>query len=234
MRVIICCPIPELANQIAMDCELAGFWVTAEPSLQEFGSLLYREPDAIGVFWAPGPASASETCDRFRIAEIKNSLLVLVDEKITDRQELSKARGRVLRSGADDVQPSSIEIIELIARLRALHRRLRLDGSPIVDLAGCTYFPQRSVISGTATIHLTKLESRLLTALAERKGMILTKAACMDAMYGGRDEAAVKIIDVYICKLRRKIHSVGGGDCIETMWGQGYTLTINARGSAPL
>ncbi|ESY73406.1 helix-turn-helix domain-containing protein, partial [Mesorhizobium sp. LNHC229A00] len=72
-------------------------------------------------------------------------------------------------------------------------------------------------------VHLTKQESALLAALASRPGMLVTKAMCMLALYQGHSEPHAKIIDVFACKLRKKIAAATGGlDCIETVWGHGF------------
>jgi two-component system, cell cycle response regulator CtrA len=74
-------------------------------------------------------------------------------------------------------------------------------------------------------VHLTGTEYRILELLSRRKGTTLTKEMFLDHLYGGMDEPEIKIIDVFICKLRKKLaHATGGRHCIETVWGRGYVL----------
>ena len=77
---------------------------------------------------------------------------------------------------------------------------------------------------GGQQIHLTGREYSILELLSLRKGSTLTKEMIMSHLYGGMDEPDIKIIDVYICKLRRKLSAAGGENLIETDWGRGYIL----------
>jgi two-component system cell cycle response regulator CtrA len=79
-------------------------------------------------------------------------------------------------------------------------------------------------ISGTR-VNLTAKEYQMLELLALRKGMTLTKEMFLSHLYGGMDEPEAKIIDVFICKLRKKLASASGGkNYIETLWGRGYAM----------
>jgi two-component system cell cycle response regulator CtrA len=74
-------------------------------------------------------------------------------------------------------------------------------------------------------VHLTGKEYQMLELLSLRKGTTLTKEMFLNHLYGGMDEPELKIIDVFICKLRKKLAtSAGGKNYIETVWGRGYVL----------
>ena len=73
-------------------------------------------------------------------------------------------------------------------------------------------------------LHTTRREYAILELLSLRKGSALTKEMIMSPLYGGMDEPEIKIIDVSICKLRRKLSAAGGENLIETIWGRGYLL----------
>ena len=74
-------------------------------------------------------------------------------------------------------------------------------------------------------VHLTGKEYGILELLSLRKGTTLTKEMFLDHLYGGRDEPELKIIDVFVCKLRKKLaQATGGNHYIETVWGRGYVL----------
>jgi two-component system cell cycle response regulator CtrA len=221
MRVLVYSPVPAIALTISVACGLADIECEIEPSQQEFGSKLFRDPDAVGVFWAMGPASAAEVCRRLRMAEVRNVLFATIEDA---GNKAPVGRALALNAGIDDIQPWPIDDAELIARLFALHRRRR-DGDPaMIQLPGCTlHVPTGELVGAAARVHLTKQEAALLTALAVRPGMVMSKALCMLALYNGHSEPEIKIIDVYICKLRKKITTATGGfDVIETVWGQGY------------
>ena len=73
--------------------------------------------------------------------------------------------------------------------------------------------------------HLTGKEYGVLELLSRHKGTIVTKEMLLNHLYGGMDEPELKIIDVFICKLRKKLaHAEGGNHLIETVWGRGYML----------
>ncbi len=78
-------------------------------------------------------------------------------------------------------------------------------------------------------MHLTGKEYQMLELLSLRKGTTLTKEMFLNHLYGGMDEPELKIIDVFICKLRKKLASAAGGkNFIETVWGRGYVLREGA------
>jgi two-component system, cell cycle response regulator CtrA len=83
------------------------------------------------------------------------------------------------------------------------------------------------------TVRLTRKEYEILELLSVRKGTALTKQMLLDHLYGGRDEPEQKIIDVFVCKLRKKlIQATGGEHYIETLWGRGYVLRDPAPAAA--
>jgi len=84
-------------------------------------------------------------------------------------------------------------------------------------------------------IHLTGKEYGILELLTLRKGSTLTKEQFLNHLYGGMDEPELKIIDVFICKLRKKLaQATGGTNYIETVWGRGYVLRDPDESMAPV
>jgi two-component system, cell cycle response regulator CtrA len=83
----------------------------------------------------------------------------------------------------------------------------------------------RVVSVASRPVHLTGKEFAILELLSLRKGTILTKEMFLSHLYGEDDEPEVKIIDVFICKLRKKLaEATGGSHHIETVWGRGYLI----------
>jgi two-component system cell cycle response regulator CtrA len=79
-------------------------------------------------------------------------------------------------------------------------------------------------VNGTQ-VHLTNKEYAILELLAMRKGTVLTKEMFLNHLYSSMDEPEIKIIDVFVCKLRKKLSEASGGiSYIETVWGRGYML----------
>ena len=157
---------------------------------------------------------------RLRRVGVQTPLLILSGKnEITD-----KVRGLV--TGADDYLTKPFNRTELIARLRAVIRRARGYSQPIVVTGSIAVnLEGKTVESNGVPIHLTSKEYQILELLCLRKGMTLTKEMFLDHLYGGMDEPEVKIIDVFICKLRKKLAKAADGQhCIETIWGRGYVL----------
>ena len=82
----------------------------------------------------------------------------------------------------------------------------------------------RDVLVDGGQVHLTGKEYAILELLVLRKGMVLTKEAFLNHLYGGMDEPEMKIIDVFICKLRKKLAHAGADNLIGTVWGRGYMI----------
>ena len=128
--------------------------------------------------------------------------------------------------GADDYLTKPFHKDELVARIHAIVRRSKghaqsviLTGDLVVNLDQKT-----GEVAGNR-VHLTGKEYQMLELLSLRKGTTLTKEMFLNHLYGGMDEPELKIIDVFICKLRKKLANASEGlNYIETVWGRGYVL----------
>ena len=157
---------------------------------------------------------------QLRVARIDTPILILSGETDTE----NKMRG--FGSGADDYLTKPFHREELIARIHAIIRRSKGHSQSIiktgdieVNLNGKTVEVRRN------TVHLTGKEYQMLELLSLRKGTTLTKEMFLNHLYVGMDEPELKIIDVFICKLRKKLsEATGRENHIETVWGRGYVL----------
>jgi two-component system, cell cycle response regulator CtrA len=115
---------------------------------------------------------------------------------------------------------------ELVARIHAIVRRSKGHAQSVVITGDLRVnLDTKTVDIGGARVHLTGKEYQMLELLSLRKGTTLTKEMFLNNLYGGMDEPEIKIIDVFICKLRKKLASASDGkDYIETVWGRGYVL----------
>ncbi len=165
-----------------------------------------------------------EVLKRLRAAKVETPILILSGLTELD----SKLKG--LGFGADDYLTKPFDKRELMARIQAIVRRSKGHAQSIITTGPIQVnLDARTVEIAGQALHLTSKEYGILELLSMRKGSTLTKEMFLNHLYGGMDEPEVKIIDVFICKLRKKIDklSTKAGECIETVWGRGYVLRDN-------
>ena len=148
---------------------------------------------------------------------------------------LARTKVEAFGAGADDFLTMPMDHDELVARIQAVARRSRGFSDPIIRVGALQLNTNsREGSYDERPVHLTAKEFAILELLAVRKGQVLTKDAFLNHLYGGMDEPDGKIIDVFICKLRKKLQTVGGSDLIGTVWGRGYILQEGVRAPAAL
>jgi len=169
-----------------------------------------------------------EVLRRLRAARVKTPILILSGLSELD----NKLKG--LGFGADDYITKPFDKRELVARINAIVRRAKGHSQSIIKTGKLTInLDTRTVESNGAPIHLTGKEYGILELLSLRKGTTLTKEMFLNHLYGGIDEPELKIIDVFVCKLRKKLSSACEGEnYIETVWGRGYVLRDPAPAKA--
>ena len=161
-----------------------------------------------------------EVMRRLRAANINTPILIL--SGLTDMAH--KVRG--LGIGADDYLTKPFQKNELVARVQAIIRRSKGHAQSVINVGRLSVnLDIRTVQIDDQPVHLTGKEYSILELLALRKGTTLTKEMFLNHLYGGLDEPELKIIDVFVCKLRKKLSSASGGEnFIDTVWGRGYVL----------
>ena len=164
--------------------------------------------------------SGYEVLRTLRVAKVQTPILILsglagIEDKV-----------RGLGFGADDYMTKPFHKDELVARIHAIVRRSQGHAEAAVHCGDLTIKVEakQAEIAGKV-VNLTGKEYQMLDLLATRQGNTITKEMFLNHLYGGMDEPEMKIIDVFICKLRKKLaNAAGGANYIETVWGRGYVL----------
>jgi two-component system cell cycle response regulator CtrA len=161
-----------------------------------------------------------EVLRQLRVARIDTPILILTGDDDTQ----SKIKG--FGFGADDYMTKPFHRDELVARIHAIIRRSKGHAQSVIRTGKVSVnLDAKTVEVGGKPVHLTGKEYQMLELLSLRKGTTLTKEMFLNHLYGGMDEPELKIIDVFICKLRKKLSEATGDDnYIETVWGRGYVL----------
>ncbi|MFT7058877.1 MAG: two-component system cell cycle response regulator CtrA [Pseudorhodobacter sp.] len=164
--------------------------------------------------------SGHDVLRQLRLARIDTPILILSGTDDTG----SKLKG--FGFGADDYMTKPFHREELVARIHAIIRRSKGHAQSVIKTGDVNVnLDAKTVDVEGKTVHLTGKEYQMLELLSLRKGTTLTKEMFLNHLYGGMDEPELKIIDVFICKLRKKLaEATGGANHIETVWGRGYVL----------
>jgi two-component system cell cycle response regulator CtrA len=164
--------------------------------------------------------SAFDVLRKLRVSKVKTPILILsglagIDDKI-----------KGLGFGADDYMTKPFHKDELVARIHAIVRRSKGHAQSVVQTGDLVVNldTKTAEVNGQGA-HLTGKEYQMLELLSLRKGTTVSKEMFLSNLYSGMDEPEIKIIDVFICKLRKKLANASSGkDYIETVWGRGYVL----------
>jgi two-component system cell cycle response regulator CtrA len=169
-----------------------------------------------------------EVVRRMRVS--RNDTPVLILSGLSRPQVKVKGLGL----GADDFITKPFDKAELLARMQAIVRRSKGFSQPSLRVGPLLLnLDSHEVTVDGQAVHLTGKEYAILELLVLRKGMVLTKEAFLNHLYGGMDEPEMKIIDVFICKLRKKLATAGADNLIGTVWGRGYMIREPSASGVP-
>ncbi len=221
MRVLLVEDDPSQQQSIKMILETAGMVVDTtdlgEDGL-EIGKLY--DYDIIVLDIMLPDIDGFEVLRRLRDSRVDTPVLIL--SGLTEAEDKVKGLG----TGADDYLTKPFNNKELLARIQAIIRRSAGHSQSIIETGRLKVnMDSHTVEVEGKPLHLTGKEYGILELLSLRKGTTLTKAMFLNHLYDGMDEPEAKIIDVFICKLRKKLAAATGGETyIETVWGRGYVL----------
>ena len=221
MHILVVEDDPVVADVLGMTLEEAGYFKTTADSIEStLFELKHNQIDAVLLDLNLPDGDGTRPARLIRKKHMPPPILVVsgnsgIDDKIT-----------ALGAGADGYFTKLSDLYELVANLDAIIRRTHGHSSATVNVGNLMADLSRNYAKiGDARLDLTAKEFRIIEFLALRKGAVLSKDAFLNHLYGGIDEPEPKIIDVFMCKLRRKLADAGAtGVVIDTIWGQGYIL----------
>jgi two-component system, cell cycle response regulator CtrA len=164
--------------------------------------------------------SGYEVLKTLRVSRVQTPILILSGFAAIE----DKVRG--LGFGADDYMTKPFHKDELVARIHAIVRRSKGHAQSVIETGALKVnLDTKTVHANGQRVHLTVKEYQMFELLTLRTGTTLTKEVILNHLYDGMDEPEQKVIDVFICKLRKKLATATGGKhYIETVWGRGYVL----------
>ncbi len=221
MRVLLVEDDPNTSKSIELMLSSEGFNIYATDLGEEGLDLgkLY-DYDIILLDLGLPDMNGYEVLKKLRLSDVSTPILILSGQ--SDLEDKVMALG----FGADDYVTKPFHKEELVARIHAIIRRSKGHAQSVIRTGKLSInIDEKTVETEEGSIHLTGKEYAMLELLSLRKGTTLTKEMFLNHLYGGMDEPELKIIDVFVCKLRKKLAAATGGDhYIETVWGRGYVL----------
>ena len=172
--------------------------------------------------------SGMDVLRTLRAAKIDTPIMILSGAAEID------IKVKTFSGGADDYMTKPFHKDEMIARIHAVVRRSKGHAQSVIKTGDIMVnLDSKTVEVAGARVHLTGKEYEMLELLALRRGTTLTKEMFLNHLYGGIDEPELKIIDVFICKLRKKLAAAADGKHhIETVWGRGYMMRDTSAAEA--
>ena len=223
MNILIVEDDPIMADAISMTLSQKGyFWVVARDIESALGELKYGQIDGV-LLDLNLPDGDGNRLARLIRARHKSHIPILI---VSGRNTVDD-RITALGAGADGYLTKPFDKFELLANFEAIMRRSHGHSSAKIEAGNLSVNLSRNTASVDGkTLSLPRKEYQILHLLLLRKGTVLSKDTFLNHLYGGVDEPEAKIIDVFICKLRRKLEEAGVENAnIETIWGQGYVIS---------
>jgi len=220
MRVLLVEDDPSVSRSVAFLLRSNGLVVDQVESGEEALELArHYDYDIVVLDLMLPDVEGYDVVRRMRASRIDTPVLVI------SGQGRIQAKIKSFGVGADDFLSKPFDKEEFNARIQAIVRRSKGYSHAEINIGKLTInLDNRTASVDGKPIHLTSKEYAILELLILRRGFVLTKEAFLNHLYGGMDEPEIKIIDVFVCKLRKKLAQAGIDNLIGTVWGRGYML----------
>jgi two-component system phosphate regulon response regulator PhoB len=222
-RLLLAEDDPAMVELLRWTFEKQGFEIVHTPSGEEALLLaVERGPDLIVLDWMLEELSGIEVCRRLRRDPETANIPIII---LTARGEESD-RVRGLDTGADDYVTKPFSPPELVARVRAVLRRVRPALAGMVLSFGDLELDMAShkVRRDGRSVALGPTEFKLLRHLLENQGHVFSRERLLDAVWGRDSDIEIRTVDVYVRRLRQALNAGGKGDLIRTVRAAGYAL----------
>ena len=185
-----------------------------------------EKPDLVLLDWMLPQLSGIEVCRRLRGRQETRNVPIIM---LTARGEESD-RIRGLDTGADDYMTKPFAMTELLARLRAVLRRIRPSLAEDVIQVGDIEMDRGAhrVRRAGVEVHLGPTEYKLLDHLIQHPGRVFSREQLLDAVWGSDVYVEARTVDVHVGRLRKALNIEGVSDPIRTVRSAGYSLDENA------
>lgn len=221
MRVLIAQSDPNALKHLEVSLNMSGFQTFITDEAEDALDLMTIYNYDVVILDTQFPdMEGSRLLSKARKSHVKSAIIMITQDQ---DQEMET---RCLNIGADDYVTKPFRRDTLVARINTVVRRCRGHSSPTFSMNSMIIdFDKKKVTVSGKPIHLTVKEYQMLELLTLRQEYTVTKEAFLNHLYGGMDEPELKIIDVFICKLRKKLTTADPDlDIIQTVWGRGYVL----------
>ncbi len=211
---------PDIAESVRYNLETAGFNAVVAATGEQGLNLALdaQNPPAVIVLdlMLPG-MNGMELCRRLRReTQTRRTPIIMLTARTSEADRIAG-----LDLGADDYLAKPFSVRELLARVRAVLRRVEEEQKELYDDGRLTIdFEDVRASCDGATVKLTNKEFSLLATLAKKKGRVVTRQQLLDQVWGYSYYGDARTLDVHIRRLRQKLDACGG--CIETVVGVGY------------
>lgn len=229
MKVLLIEEGPKAANRMKDALQNGGFKAFVTDEGEDGVKLARLYPyDLVVVSMSLGDIAGLEVIRMLRRRHLQVCIMAAADSNTPAEEALC------LNSGADDYVSKFVNPEAFAARARALVRRAFGHADSVIEIGDLALnLNERCVSFKGGRVPLTRKEYALFELIAIRNGRLARTEAILDNLYGGLEEPEFKVVDVFVCKLRKKLSEATGGlNFIETVWGEGFKLIKEEPASA--